>query len=543
MKVKIIILTTILLTLFLMFSPITNATLTEAATDTTYGDDTNHGFEEAILEILKEKEIITQEKYQELSYRLKIEDQSINEALLDLLREKDIVSQEKYVALREKARAPEQPQHNLSKKETAPNPAAHLAVQEVQQEGERQKAEIKQAGDEAVEKVADAGKINLPEWVKKIDIYGDLRLRHDTQWRSEDNDKYKRNRERFRLRLGMKADVTETTEVGVRFASGSGFQNTTNQSFDDHARGKHIFIDRAYGKWEPAKFLTIVGGKFRNPLFTAPLVWDPDVNPEGLYESFKFDITDRVNIFTNFGQWFVEELNKKDSSTDPTLFTYQLGSKIKLSDTMKLDLALAYYDYTHMDDLEWEPGILKDNDDFLGYNQRHGQQMIFDSDGNLVNEFSCLEVDAKLTIKDVLPWPLTIFGGYLKNIDADIDELIAKGVDTGDSDPADLLSYGGDDRDTGWTCGLSLGNKKKKGDWYVKYFYQELEDYAFPAVFVDSDFHGGGTNNKGHYIQGRYFLNDFIQVRATGYFTEREDESKDGKKDEDRLQVDLVFSF
>ena len=88
--------------------------------------------------------------------------------------------------------------------------------------------------------------------------------------------------EHQRLRLGMKAETTENTEVGVRLASGSGFQNTTNQSFDEHARGKNIFIDRAYGSRKATDFLSIQGGKHKNPLFTSPLVWDPDVNPEGL---------------------------------------------------------------------------------------------------------------------------------------------------------------------------------------------------------------------------------------------------------------------
>ncbi len=115
--------------------------------------------------------------------------------------------------------------------------------------------------------------------------------------------------------------------------------------------------------------------------------------------------------------------------------------------------------------------------------------------------------------------------------------------DITDTDPAKLKKYSGDDRYTGWLIGLSVGNKKKKGDFYAKYHYQELEDYAFPAVFVDSDFHGGGTNNKGHYIHGRYFLADNIQARATGFFTKRDDESKDGKKDEDRVQLDIVIGF
>ncbi|MBW1677746.1 MAG: putative porin, partial [Deltaproteobacteria bacterium] len=188
-------------------------------------------------------------------------------------------------------------------------------------------------------------------------------------------------------------------------------------------------------------------------------------------------------------------------------------------------------------------GDLTDTASFIGYNHKHSQQMIFDSDEKLLNEFGCWELGAKLKIKDVLPVPISLFGSYVKNQEADIDELMEKGVDPGDSDPAKLEKYSGDDRDSGWLVGLSVGNKKKKGNWYAKYHYQELEDYAFPAVFVDSDFHGGGSNNKGHYVQGRYFIRDNIQARATGFFTKREDESKDGKKDEDRIQLDIVIAF
>ena len=113
------------------------------------------------------------------------------------------------------------------------------------------------------------------------------------------------------------------------------------------------------------------------------------------------------------------------------------------------------------------------------------------------------------------------------------------------SDPNDLGVYrdGGDDRDIGWLLGISIGSKKKSGDWYIKYSYQKLEDYAFPAVFVDSDFHGGGTNNKGHYIKGGFLPSDSLRIEAAGFFTKRDKRSKDGKKDENRIQADVVFSF
>ena len=421
--------------------------------------------------------------------------------------------------------------------------AEHVLTQ-IQKEEDNQKAELKQVAAEAAKKEAKTGVAGIPDWVKKIDFKGDLRLRHDTQWRDEGDDKYARNRERVRLRFGFNTKITDTTKVGVRLVSGSGYQNTTNQSFDEHATGKEIFIDRAYASWKPLDFLKITGGKHKNPLVTSSLVWDSDVSPEGISESLNFDVSDSVAIFSNLGQWFIEELKIKDSDRDPTLLVFQLGTQIKPSKKIKFELAGTYYDFLNLDELDWDKdGSLSDTTTFLGYNNKYGQQMIFDKDEKLLNEFQCWELLAKVKIKDVLPVPFSVFGSYIINVGADIDELMEKGVDPGDSDPADLAAYGGDDRDTGWLVGLSVGNKKKKGDWYAKYHYQVLEDYAFPAVFVDSDFHGGGTNNKGHYVHGRYFLADNIQARATGFFTERDDESKDGQKDEDRVQLDIIINF
>ena len=429
--------------------------------------------------------------------------------------------------------------NKLVEKGILSHPEALQLLNEMQEEGAKQEVAIKEVATEAAKEEIKTSGLKLPTWADKIDFYGDLRLRHDTQW-IDQTDKSNRNRERFRLRLGMKAKTTETTEVGVRFASGSGYQNTTNQSCDGHARGKQIWIDRAYASWNATDYLKITGGKQKNPLFTTPLVWDPDVNPEGVSETLKFDITERFGLFANMGQYFVEELS---SNTDPTLLAFQLGTAIKPTDTMKFEFGVTYYNFMNLDDIEHDSGDIDDKTEFIGYNNRHGQQMVFKSDGELLNEFECWELAAKLKVKDVLPVPFSIYANYIVNTDADIDDLRDNGAVFTDSNPADLDAYGSDDRDTGWLVGLSLGNKKKKGDWYAKYHYQELEDYAFPAVFVDSDFHGGGTNNKGHYMQLRYYLMDNIQARASGFLTEREDDSKDGKRDEDRIQVDLVFTF
>jgi hypothetical protein len=141
------------------------------------------------------------------------------------------------------------------------------------------------------------------------------------------------------------------------------------------------------------------------------------------------------------------------------------------------------------------------------------------------------------------PMPLVFFGYYIRNLRSDIQRLQREGVATGGSDPANLAVYGNDNRDSGYQFGLGYGFRGKKGDLHLQYFYQVLEDYAFPAVFVDSDFHGGGTNNRGHRARVNYFLTDNIFLQGAFFFTERDNTAKDGKQDENRAQLDVIFQF
>ncbi len=391
----------------------------------------------------------------------------------------------------------------------------------------------------------DGGTLKL---LSSLKFKGDIRIRHDSQWREEkksgsaDVDKYVRNRERLRLRLGLDATPLKTVKVGIRLASGSGYQNTTNQSYDGHARGKEIFIDKAYASWEPTDFFKMTAGKQKNPLFTTSLTWDSDVNPEGYTEQITIDIIDQLTFFSNFGQWFIEEYSLKATDRDPLVLVCQGGLKIKPVKGMSIELAGTYYDFQNLHIMGWDAGILSDKAEFLGYNNKHSQQMIFDHNQELLNKFRCVEANARIKVKTPLS-PISVFGTFLKNEGADIKKLIAKGVDPGDSDPRKLSAYKDDDRGEGWLLGFSIGNKKKQHDWQIKYFYQELEDYAFPAVFVDSDFHGGGTNNKGHCIKAGYCITDNIQIAMTGFSTKRENEKISGKKDEDRIQADLIIKF
>jgi hypothetical protein len=447
--------------------------------------------------------------------------------LVEKLVEKGILSREEADALIEEAR------EETAEPEVAPE--------------EEAVAEAEADPEESAQEETAKSSFTLPKWVSKIHPMGDLRLRWDAQVKDTGGGSSTRNRGRFRLRFGLKSDITESVEVGIRMVSGSGFQNTTNQSFDDQFRGKPLFFDLAYAKWEMLESLTLTGGKYKNQIFTTPLVWDPDVNPEGLAQALSHGVHDRVDLFANFGQWLVEEISSENSDT--AMLAFQLGTKVQASKRVSIKLAGGYYEFLNLDAIG-APSDLTDTEEWIGYNNTHGQLMIFDAEEKLLNDFGTLEFQLRVAVDDVLPVPFSIFGSYINNLRSDIDDLVTNGVAYSDgqvppntSDPAVLAAYGSDDRETGWLVGFDVGRKKGKGNWYAYYWYQVLEDYAFPAVFVDSDFHNGGTNNRGHKLHARYYLTDAISAQVTGYLTKRDDEAVFGRFDEDRVQADIVIKF
>ena len=136
------------------------------------------------------------------------------------------------------------------------------------------------SSDELLKKMAWAGKIKI-----KIKVKGDLHLRQEfvnaqggTSNLDSDED-----RQRYRARIGIYADVADNVEVGVRLASAGG-ATSTNETLGDGFANDAVYFDLAYINWQPLEGLEVIGGKFKKPWqeVSGGLVWDSDVNPEGL---------------------------------------------------------------------------------------------------------------------------------------------------------------------------------------------------------------------------------------------------------------------
>ncbi len=123
-------------------------------------------------------------------------------------------------------------------------------------------------------------------------------------------------RARFRLRFGFeKSWPDDDMMVGFRLASGANSDpTTTNQTFAGFQKYP-IWIDQAYARWTPKAVpgLSVTAGKMPNPWETTDLVWDPDINPDGVWVRYNVPGLGPVTPFVGVGVFQLYESNSKSA--------------------------------------------------------------------------------------------------------------------------------------------------------------------------------------------------------------------------------------
>jgi hypothetical protein len=332
-------------------------------------------------------------------------------------------------------------------------------------------------------------------WVDRINFKGDLRLRYEM---IDLDGEPERNRMRFRTRFGLSAKVADDVKFVFQLASGGGDPVSTNQTFDGGFSTKDIGIDLVYIDWKIADGLNFFGGKMKNPLYKAggvPLVWDSDLNPEGLaltYKSGKF--------FSTVGGFSVEERSAGD---DSLLYVAQLGAKFPLGDTSSLSAGVGYFAYTNtIGNLPFYDGRAKGN--------------TVDLIGAYVYDYKNTELFAQFDTR-VGNWPLKIYAHATQNSEVSV-------------------------QDTAYAFGAKVGSAKKDGEMEFSWTYQDIEADAVIATYNDSDFGGGGTDADGHLLKAKYAISRKIILGGT-LFVNNVDRFQGVERDYSRLQLDVEFKF
>ena len=218
-----------------------------------------------------------------------------------------------------------------------------------------------------------ASKWKLADSIKSIGLYGDLRLRYE--YRGADNptpgfgsatgatgDTYQRERFRYALRFGLRGDLYDNFNYGMRletsanprspwvtFADDTGKSSATGvpSGTPSDKSSDGLNIGQAFIGWHPTDWYEMTVGKMPMPLYTTPMVWDSDINPEGAFEKFKFTIGN-ADLFADFGQFDYQNSNPASAvpSGDTFLTAWQAGANVKFGHDMSFKIAPVVYTYT-----------------------------------------------------------------------------------------------------------------------------------------------------------------------------------------------------
>lgn len=338
-----------------------------------------------------------------------------------------------------------------------------------------------------------------PDWTDRIELSGDLRLRYDHIERESGAD---RDRNRIRAKLGATAAVQDDLVVGFGLSTGQdGDPVSTNQTIGEGNSRKDIYIDLAWFDWSPVEGLDLLGGKFKNPLERTgghALLWDGDWNPEGLAASY------RRGPF--FGNALLSWLDGDSSGESAEILTgAQVGVEIPLAEEISLLAGLGWFDVG-----------TAGRGTFFGGDTAFGGNSFDPVSNTYLYDYEELELFAELAFS-LIGLPASVFVDYVKNQDAGRF-------------------------DTGWAAGVSLGAAKARGSWELGWAFQDLEADAVLALLTDSDFGGGGTDNRGHVFSGAYALGDRWTVGATWFITDI-GEDRGAEEGFDRVLVDLSFKY
>jgi hypothetical protein len=374
---------------------------------------------------------------------------------------------------------------------------------------------------------------SLPGWLSRISWEGDFRLRYQgdsypsgnadpleldywygfpSSTSTIGNSSEDRNRLRLQAHLGMQAKVSDAVTAGIRLATGNNQDAvSTNQTLGNTAQKYSVWVDRAYLKVDPYNWLSISGGRIANPWFGTDLVWDKDLNFEGIAASLRPKLSDTYTGFLTMGAFPLQDIapTTNDKSASKWLYGVQGGMEWKGLSGSSAKIGLALYDYEHVEGIpDTAVGALDFDNTRPQFRQKGNSWFMTATDASpkLASRFREINLTASMDVATFDPVHVIVTADYVRNIGYDQNEILQR---TGLSAPAPQVK--------GYQTQLTLGYPKiqKFNDWQAFVGYRYLQQDAVLDAFTDSDFHLGGTNAKGYFLGGSYGLdkNTWMSLR------------------------------
>ncbi len=388
------------------------------------------------------------------------------------------------------------------------------------------------------------------------------------QWNTD------QDRTRFRLlaRFGLGIELGDNFTAGFRLATGdSSSPVSANQSmgatndgeggnFSDYA----VWLDRAFlrydlGGGEDEVALTVWTGRFDNPFFSTPLIFDDDLGFDGAAVRLSYNYRNTIIPSLVGGAFPVYNTDLNFSSNQPLkypsydkyLFAIQAGTEVNLTRHWNAEVAAAYYYFYNIEGQLSSPFVpLSASDAGDTDNSRPS----FAQKGNtyrplrnitpapendfgrinqwqyfgLATPFENFVLTGKLNYDGFDPVRVSLVGEFVQNLafnSSQIDEIAVnnRGEVTADDPDIDTASYGPFEGDGyAWLLDLVVGHAEldRLGAWQFSFGYRWIGSDAVVDGFNDSDFGFGGSNMKGFTVAGRLALTPHVYIGTRWFGSE-----------------------
>lgn len=448
-----------------------------------------------------------------------------------------------------------------------------------------------------------------PDWTRRITLHGDVRVRSQSELYAQTNSNEiidfatinalspygiddpqlllpilnARNDQwhnlRFRARLGVEANIVKGVTAGITIATGENEGPiSTNSSLGGGFFKRDLWLDKAWLKVAPAAWGSATFGRFENPFGSSDLLYDKDVNLDGIAAELNSDklLGEDVKFAVRGGAFPLDfgspstplfEFDKID--TPPKyLFAAEIEASGKLAGAT-VKVGVGYHMFENLQGELSTPCRVETD----SYCSTDYLQPMFLTKGNTLSplrqivtvnpnadlpqllgytfKYNILDVNASVGVPITDTMEVYLSGSYINNLgfdEADIcrDGLLGRpynnnaaggGTFCAAVDPAQFA--GGN---TGYRFEALLGRKdlRKSGEWNVFAGYRYLESDAVLDALTDSDFHLGGTNSKGYFVGANYALYDGVFVGGRWMSA---NEISGPPLSIDVLQVDLTAKF
>ena len=437
----------------------------------------------------------------------------------------------------------------------------------------------------ADKKVKKAAKLSVSDAIDSATLYGDVRVRYEARSgtgptsTTSGNVDEQRDRARYKVTLGVKTEAGDWYgDLALAMGANGRSDNATfGKAAQSNINDKEtLFVKRAMIGWKATDWLSLEAGRMNNPLYTTPMVWDADLNFEGLAEKLTYKVND-ADFFATAAQAEYQGDRKNFSTTGDTVttefFAFQGGVKYAFNDHTNSKVALTYTTYNHNTKggagSKFTPGLSNQGagaSASAALNQTTGALVLTPASAGYqinafgVNDLDTIEIPAEANFyMNDSSIGLKLFGDYVYNTSgSDRAEAAALAVP---ANAAAIRAAGNDD--TAWMLGVGIGSAKDfksfdsgkmvKGDWSARIWYQDVGVYSVDPNAVDSDFMDSRVNTKGVVLKGQYNFTDNVYTNLA-YGHARRKNSALGTagaandialnwNDLDLLQLDLTYKF